>query len=750
MGVGGILKYAIVIEATDRASGRLNEIKNNLRSFQQQMKAPMFSTGVGSGLYDQNRSLGNALAQKQRQVITNPYQNAMAEIYRAQRNDAIRLQKSNADQIQADLNWNDPSQYKGGSAYLDAIKNRQIAMQKRAQQKDGHLIYTTKDAETVKKLQDMYDAVKKIDEKFKGAGKSAKEFYSEISKHDSQKLLAQAQQVQFGTVHDLSETDVARLKHMGVIQDHDNRLEALNNAYSDGQRALGEYKSQLLGLSTIYSVVNQAMNSSLQMTRQLTVAQILGGQAVKNAYSNSAYGGNVAEYGALNIGIARSSDPEGMSALNKDLMAMQKLLGQDAAALVPVVGGLSDLYGISKQNALEQMFIAGSKSATNFTNMFSLFQQNAIPELQEMKGSLSETLALIGVLENRGAGHFVARGLGTAIRAITNPAKPSMDLQAQMGIDMNAIIKQKGLLSGLLEIGKLVKAYSPDNFGQNVATMFPGQGSGVMMSVLESVPAMIKMQAQIGGLTEQSRILFETNHDGYFRWQQNIAAVTNAQAGFFTMFKKSRVASAMSGAWGDALNSVNALFDKQNEGKGKGLIDAASMTAIGVLTWKAVGLASQFKNVWVNLQGINAEMMKMGSANVVRAMTGQALLPEGSDPIAHTRGAMIGKMAGNLMTIAGYAGLTYMLLSSIGKYIQDRRDESIKKAWDPVTQAWDELASSKTDEDRSRIVKNIEDISEKLDKTNVGIFGIYGQSTKQNQIFMPTAVNTSNWLGLIG
>lgn len=729
---GGVLRYAILIEAVDKATGRLNQIMNQAQRTQRALSFP--ETGASNmirgqiDMYAKLTQVSNAYSATLSKSLRGSGKGFLADIYDAQKKDADK-QLGNIETFarKATSLLSGVNQKTLGSLRPDIAKGR-AESRDLSQQLFDHKKWKASEPQRKQISQEITKFFNDISSKTPWADKKAGSNFvdvwlrelnkmSPVARKMAQQGLEGALGMSLSQVQNLSETDRAMLKHQTELAAVKNRVLETADAYGKMNQKIDSLKSQVKGLSILWVQAGQAMSQAMSVTRPLADAMAFSNMNIqgRTPFSYTNLGATITDVGGFYKSAARSPYEREMFNAQGGILNYSKLFNADAANFIPVLSGMQTLFGneTSMNQKVSALTGAGMKSNLDFAGWFTLYMQGAVPQMAALENDLNETLSLIGSVSNQGLGAFAGFGISGALQNMIKPSKKSQELQASYGMDLSSIIQNNGILDALELINAEFDKMTKPERVKAMAEIFPGMGTGVVEVMLKSVQQAKAMNREMSSMLEVNRAINEASEHGYYRLQQLSSSWNNVMTGILYNLSDTSIFKGFVKTLDDVASGMNKMNDASMGKRSFGKEIMAGAPVLGGTLMGGFTIASMLQFM---PKYLNAAFM----AN--QASQTQALLTQGFSQ-QQIKGMLPGKpgflgfaagKGGSAIggALAGVAILTsiYAVVSTISNAVKDyHRQRNKERFVDPI------VALSTADFDGAR--KGNQESLEKLNYT---------------------------------
>lgn len=710
---GGILRYAIVIDAIDRATGKLGTVNRALAGA---MRPGMMGTFKSPGLKEYVNNLTQIKTLSEQMKTAPPL---FKDLMQAE-SGKLKSFNQQFEQTYQDLNKfiNMPGQkgmtwkriFGGKSSMLPPELQKQLQ-----QSFTGAGIKTNlPPAEMWKQMQLQMQQV------FKGELLPQKEIdvYMKSIQRGFAKTFKVAPEI---LTKSLSETDVVLAKNFTQFQkiaqqqadmvakqeQLRDKQQQINQSTQYWAGNLNRAKSQLTGIVTLLSFAGQEVQKVMQNTRELMEAQVLMGKPIEaNAYNMTQYGATIDQIGRTYKSLARSPLKDQIKDISQ-LNAYMKIFNQQPEQLIPVISGFSQMGGGVRNatDALNTMFLAASKGFADFGGWYSMVMQGFVPSAQELNMSLNETTGLLAAMSQLGISPFgMAFGLQDVMGKIIAPTEKIQELWDKIGVDMQQITKSKGLIPAFEALGKAMSTMTEPQKSEVMTTLFGSFSKGIALAIMNNTGLIKNMQVEMGNTFEVSRQLLGYERMGYYQWGQMQAQVNSLFAQFINMVSESQpfivfikgiiISLQTITGWLNSLNKIPIVRDIL------GGVAVGALVGISIWMGKLIhdmwtaamnvkNLANQLKNVNLQLQ-----LMKLNSAGapITLGLGGQGagkLAEEGAGTVA-TAGiwAKILGVGGKALSVLGWIGLIAGVIFQVVNWVKAYFDTRHKAEMEKIVAKW--------------------------------------------------------------
>ena len=586
---GGILRYSIVIEAIDKATGRLDAVAKMAQRTRDALAFP--STGASThlknqvSLYSELTQQTSKYSQELDNLMRKQGKGFMADVYKAQQSDAqnsLRTIEDNMNKMGSmfrDVNQKNLAEH---SNLIKGMRESSRGMSKYYFDEKGWKSSEPKRKAMKAEVTRFFEEIQKSPWTEKGGMASIVDRWQqqmEKMSKPTQKILSKAFERRFGmkmeTLTGMSQTDRAVVMHYKQLAQLKTEVEQSASAYEGLNKRLDQTKARLKAMSILFFQSAQFIQQAMVGTRPIAEAMAFSGQNLegRTPFSFTNMGATVTDMGNIYRAAARSPYESEMLANQFAITNYTNLFDTKPQQFVPMLTGMKTLFGSDMSMSQQISSLTGlqMKSNMDLGGFFSMYMMGAIPQLSSMGNNMNETLALIGAVSNQGLGSFAGRHVGTALQSLMNPAKKSQDFQAMYGFDFQKIVQENSILDALQMINVELDKLTDKERAKAMAEMFPGRGQGPMEIMLKSVEQAKRMNRELGSMLESARGIEKASQHGYFRIQQMSSALSNVPTGMLYGFAETSAFKGTIRTITDAATEINRWNDKMaQDGPGIG------------------------------------------------------------------------------------------------------------------------------------------------------------------------------------
>lgn len=577
---GGVLRYAILIEAVDKATGRLNQIMNQAQRTQRALAFP--ETGASNmirgqiDMYAKLTQVSNAYSATLSKSLRGSGKGFLADIYDAQKKDADKQLENIKSFAEKATNLLTGINQKTLGSMKEDIRGGRETSRNLSQQLFDHKKWKASEPQRKQISQEITKFFNDISSKTPWADKKAGSNFvdvwlrelnkmSPVARKMAQQGLEGALGMSLSQVQNLSETDRAMLKHQTELAAVKNRVLETADAYGKMNQKIDSLKSQVKGLSILWAQAGQAMSRAMAVTRPLADAMAFSNMNIqgRTPFSYTNLGATITDVGGFYKAAARSPYEQQMFNAQGGILNYSKLFNADAANFIPVLSGMQTLFGneTSMNQKVSALTGAGMKSNLDFAGWFTLYMQGAVPQMAALENDLNETLSLIGSVSNQGLGAFAGFGISGALQNMIKPSKKSQELQASYGMDLSSIIQNNGILDALELINAEFDKMTKPERVKAMAEIFPGMGTGVVEVMLKSVQQAKAMNREMSSMLEVNRAINEASEHGYYRLQQLSSSWNNVMTGILYNLSDTSIFKGFVKTLDDVASGMNKMND---------------------------------------------------------------------------------------------------------------------------------------------------------------------------------------------
>jgi hypothetical protein len=764
MSSGGILRYSILIEAIDKATGRLGTIRNAALATQKALAFP--ETGVSNQMRSTISTYGQLSSAVQRynttvyDTLKQSKHGFLADIYKAQALDAQ----------EGMMKLQDVSKKVGSLFETVSTKNLQAinAPMKAFKAQSNNFLGNLRDnlsasgyTDAIKEFKQARGEVSEFFNMMKRAPVAERGMYanifermssmvSNISNPDVRTALEQGFQQAFGgslsEISGMSRTEKAMLKNLVPFSEMQAEIDRTSEKWSKLNMQFENSKRQIQGLAVVFAQLGNSMSHAMMATKPLAEAIAFSGNnnISRTPFSSTEMGVSAGEMGQFYRGAARSPYESDLVNSQRQIMNYTKMFNQQVEQFIPVVSGMQTIFGDSMSMQQKLMTITGAsmKSNVDFSGWFTLYMQGAIPQMASLQNGLNETLSIVGALSNQGLGAFAGFGVSSALQALIKPSAKSQELQAAHGMDLGKIIRTKGIIEAFDEINESLNSLTNKQRLEAMAQLFPGMGTGVIEILLKSTDNAKKLNREMSSMMEVNRANIEASKHGYYQLMQLSTTWGNALTGF--LYNVSNT-SAFKGLTRALTEPAEGLTRMQDAGMGKtsllgelgaGLASQVGIGIAGMGVFRSIGFRQQMAMAEYqhNVARYAQDMMFMSQAEGAGISQGMAY-QQGKGaigmPFMATKAG--GVIAGTAQTLTVLAGI-YLATKTISNALKDYSERRNKEMYvDPITKlSIADFDKGRTDKDElAKIRLSIEAAKNALEMNTRAVKG----SSKQPRLF---------------
>lgn len=732
---GGILRAVVIIDAIDKASGRLNMVKKSLTGIMKPTAMDIFSATGAKGLTTYTNNLIK-IASLKGQINKTPLgmlAKSETENLQAQNKEiktyysgikglskvATSTQRSalqsfwSPPKMSLDTSAKDFKQMAKINERMTGIFSKKQTPKNLWKQYQEELGKIEIDPSVKKKLESSFGQV--FQETFKLSKGQMSALTKGIPKQDE--LIAR----HFGQYE-----KIAKQQAESVIQQQklESTQQRLNEATGTWEKRISGAKQQLSGILVLLTVASSQIQMALESTKELMEAQVLMGKQLSvNAYTMTQYGASVDQIGRTYKALARSPFKDQVTDLSK-LNLYMKMFNQTPEQLIPIVSGFAKMGGgvRSFNDALDTMFLAASKGFADFGGWYSMVMQGFVPGAQELNMSLNETVGLMAAMSQLGISPFgMAFGLQDIMGKIIAPTEKVQEELDLMGVNLKKITKEKGLIEAFSVLKEAMDKMPEGDKTAALRDMFGGFSRGVALSIMNNIDLIKEMQTEMGNTFEVARQTLGYQMMGYYQLSQVQSQANALLTQFITTIMNSRVVVDFLSGITFALQGISNLIawvDKipvLREFLGGAVVAGviAIVFHIKRLTTEILNSMMALKGLSTQLAGVNAQINglavseeRLAIANTKLNYTQQygvmGVFGRGANKIGNigvggtTVGSLLSRVGGMILPIIGWVSLAYMAISWIRGYFENKHKaemEAVVKKWADISEISGKLFS---------------------------------------------------------
>lgn len=742
---GGILRAVVIIDAIDKASGRLNMVKKSLTGIMKPTAMDIFSATGAKGLTTYTNNLIK-IASLKGQINKTPLgmlAKGETENLKAQNKEiktyysgikglskvATSAQRSalqsfwSPPKMSLDTSAKDFKQMAEINERMTGIFSKKQAPKNLWKQYQEELGKIGIDPSVKKKLESSFGQV------FQDTFKLSKEQMSALTKGipKQDELIAR----HFGQYEKIAKQQAKSLIEQQKLESTQQRL---NEATGTWEKRISGAKQQLSGILVLLTVASSQIQMALESTKELMEAQVLiGKQLSVNAYTMTQYGASVDQIGRTYKALARSPFKDQVTDISK-LNLYMKMFRQTPEQLVPIVSGFASMGGgvRSFNDALDTMFLAASKGFADFGGWYSMVMQGFVPGAQELNMSLNETVGLMASMSQLGISPFgMAFGLQDIMGKIIAPTEKVQEELDLMGVNLKKITKEKGLVEAFSVLKEAMDKMPEGDKTAALRDMFGGFSRGVALGIMNNIDLIKEMQTEMGNTFEVARQTLGYQMMGYYQLSQVQSQANALLTQFITTIMNSRVVVDFLSGITFALQGISNLIawiDKipvLREFLGGAVVAGviAIVFHIKRLTTEILNSMMALKGLSTQLAGVNAQINGLAVSEERLAIANRQLnysqfgpvgmFKKGANKIGNigvggaTIGSILSRVGGMILPIIGWVSLAYMAISWIKGYFENKHKaemEAIVKKWADISELSGKLFSGQVTDAMKPIV----------------------------------------------